>query len=164
MDGETAPLKTKSVGLPTSPCCRSVGDAPPMISYQRTTERPPGPATVCCVQMPLAPPAPGSLTATAWVSRASRESRLYEVPACGTGAGMEKVGTVTSPSLTSSGEPATRAQCQTMTFGAEVPVPSTGEWAATMYPNVDASAVFAGTGVKATEPSALCRIWVASAT
>ncbi len=132
MDGETAPLKTKSVGLPTSPCCRSVGGAPPRTSYQRTTERPPGPATVCCVQIPLAPPAPGSLTATAWVSRASRESRVFDVPGCGTGAGMSKVETATSPSPTSAGEPPTIAQCQTMIFGAEVPVPSTGEWAATM--------------------------------
>ena len=55
-----------------------------------------------------------------------------EVPACGTGAGTPNVEIATSPSLTSTGWPPTQAQCQTMIFGAELPVPSTGEWAATM--------------------------------
>jgi hypothetical protein len=45
---------------------------------------------------------------------------------------MSNVETATSPSLTKTGAPATIAQCQTMILGAELPVPSTGEWAATM--------------------------------
>ena len=81
--------------------------------------------------MPLAAPALGSLTATAWVSRASSVSRTSAVPACGTGAGTPNVEIATSPSLTSTGWPPLSAQCQTMIFGAEAPTPSTGEWAAT---------------------------------
>ena len=47
-----------------------------------------------------------------------------------------------------------------MTFDCAAVVSS---WAPTMYPVDDSSAVLAGTGVKASEPSALCRRWVASA-
>src|SRR6266851_7713140 len=50
--------------------------------------------------------------------------------------------------------------CQTITFDCGVTDTSC---AATMYPFVEASAVFAGTGVKAGVPSEFFRTWVASA-
>ena len=62
-----------------------------------------------------------------------------------------------SPSATSVGP---EAKCQTMTFDCAAVVSS---WAPTMYPVDDPSAVSAGTGVKASDPSALCRRCVASA-
>src|SRR6202022_4577786 len=62
-----------------------------------------------------------------------------------------------SPSATRVGP---GAKCQTMTFDCGAVESS---WAPTMYPGDDPSAVLAGTGVKAREPSALCRRCVASA-
>src|ERR1700730_7610852 len=62
-----------------------------------------------------------------------------------------------SPSATRVGP---GAKCQTMTFDCGAIESS---WAPTMYPGDDPSAVLAGTGVKAREPSALRRRCVASA-
>src|SRR5467141_3026823 len=62
-----------------------------------------------------------------------------------------------SPSATKVGP---GAKCQTITFDWAAVVSS---WAPTMYPGDEPSAVLAGTGVKASEPSALCRRCVASA-
>src|SRR6266511_3559934 len=88
-----APLKTKSVGLLTVPSWTSA-ETPPetCISYQAIFVRPPAPATVCWVQMPLV----GSPTAC--VIRPSPVSRTFDVPDCGAGAGAPYVATLTSTS------------------------------------------------------------------
>src|SRR5207248_9028659 len=80
-------------------------------SYQRSTERPPGPSIVCCVQTASAPLASGSACATACVSRVSDESSTSLVPGCGTGAGMLKLDTVMLPLATRTPDKST---CQAM--------------------------------------------------
>src|ERR1700730_11453665 len=62
-----------------------------------------------------------------------------------------------SPSATREGP---GVMCHTITFDWVV---TDGSCAATMYPLVELSALFAGTGVNAGEPSAFLSWWVASA-
>src|ERR1700694_2556348 len=145
-----------SVALPISRSGRTVS-VDGANSSQRTTARPLAPATVCWVQTASTPPADGSRSCTAWVRRPSRLSSRYVEPGCGTLGGTLNDPTVMSPSATSVGP---GAKCHTITFDCGAAVSS---WAATMYPGVDPSALLAGTGVKASEPSVLCRRCVASA-
>ena len=66
VSGEMAPLKAKTPGGARTPAWRRLASGP-RSSYQRTIERPPGPLTVCWVQIASAPAAEGSAWATAWV-------------------------------------------------------------------------------------------------
>src|SRR6202171_3323064 len=145
-----------SVALPISPSWRTLR-VDGTNSSQRTTARPLAPATVCWVQSASTPPADGSRSCPAWVRRPSRLWSRYVVPGCGTLGGTLNVPTVMSPSATNVGP---GAKCQTMTFDCGAVESS---WGATRYPGDDPAAVLAGTGVKASEPSALRRRCVASA-
>src|SRR5919108_3571299 len=127
MPGEIAPLKAWLLPAEMVPCCRTVALAGSS-SYQRTTDGPLGPATVCWVHTAIAPPASGSAWATAFVSRASELSRVLEVPGCGTFDGTANEVTVMLPSETTVGAVDVPPTCQASILLA---VPDPGSRAAT---------------------------------
>src|SRR4051794_18536591 len=140
--GEIAPLKAKRPASLMSPCWRRPSD-PGSSSYQRTAERPSLVAIVCCVQIASAPPASGSVCATACVSRPSSESSVFEVPGCGTRGGGAKGATPISPAEANEGDDPDPVTRQTwMRSPASIS-------AATTQPVPEPSLVFAGTGVNA---------------
>src|SRR5579875_5035 len=124
-----------------------------MTSYQRTIEPDP-PAIVCWVQIASAPPALGSSASTACVRRPSNESSVSVVPGCGTAGGTEKLGTGTSPSAISAGEPLASPICQSIRWLPELSPVLSLKSAAITYPgDAEPSETMAGSGVKARSPA-----------
>ena len=149
--GEIAPLKTKWEASEIVPSWR-ISVLPGSSSYQRMIERPPGPSIVCCVHT-ASSSAAGSVSATAWVNRASSESSTRGGPGCGTLAGKSNALTFMFPSSLRVGVPDGPLMCQAITWLGLAT--SNGESAATTYPFGALSKVFAGTGVNTRPPSAV---------